>query len=130
MLHYGRRMAIALDSIFYTVGPLCMAVAIHSSMLILGRFLVGVGIGISAVVAPAYLGEIAPARVRGRVVESYEILLCIGMLASVLADVAMQHLSNNWRWMVRHAQLCSSLYLLIDSVRHCCKTALMGIPPS
>jgi MFS family permease len=56
MLHYGRRKAIALDSLFYTVGPLLMALALHPSMLIVGRFLTGLGIGISAVVAPAYLG--------------------------------------------------------------------------
>ena len=104
MLHYGRRKAIALDSLFYTAGPLLMALALHPSMLIAGRFLTGLGIGISAVVAPAYLGEIAPARMRGRVVESYEILLCLGMLASVLVDAALQHLSDNsWRWMVRSA---------------------------
>ena len=34
-----------------------------------GRLLVGFGIGISAVVVPAYLGEVAPAGVRGRIVE-------------------------------------------------------------
>lgn len=146
MLHYGRRKAIALDSLFYTVGPLLMALALHPSMLIVGRFLTGLGIGISAVVAPAYLGvhpsrmpcahclrpmvrlmppcsscavrhlipgstepslpgaysgEIAPARIRGRVVESYEIMLCVGMLASVLVDAGLQHLADgNWRWMV------------------------------
>ena len=37
--------------------------------LVVGRLLVGFGIGISAVVVPAYLGEVAPAGVRGRIVE-------------------------------------------------------------
>lgn len=100
MLHYGRRRAIALDSFFYTVGPLLMAFAPHASILLAGRILVGIGIGMSAVVAPTYLGEIAPARMRGRIVESYEVLLCFGMLASVAMDVAFGHLPHNWRWMV------------------------------
>lgn len=100
MLQYGRQKAIALDSAFYIVGPLIMAFASHASILILGRFLVGIGIGISAVVAPTYLGEISPAHLRGRIVESYEILLCFGMLASVAMDVAFGHLPHNWRWMV------------------------------
>lgn len=100
MLQYGRRKAIALDSVFYILGPLCMAFASHASILLIGRLLVGVGIGMSAVVAPAYLGEIAPAHMRGRIVESYEILLCFGMLASVAMDVAFGHLPHNWRWMV------------------------------
>lgn len=41
-----------------------------------------------------------PASVRGRVVESFELLLCAGMLAAALADAALQPLPGNWRWMV------------------------------
>ena len=97
MLHYGRRIAIALNSVFCTLGPLTMALAPNASVLLLGRLIVGLGIGLSAVVTPAYLGEISPAHLRGRIVESYEILLCIGMLLSAGMDVA---LGSNWRWMV------------------------------
>lgn len=66
----------------------------------MGRLLVGVGIGISAVAVPTYLGEVAPAAIRGRLVELYEVLLCAGMLGSVLADVMLMHVPGNWRWMV------------------------------
>ncbi len=100
MLHYGRRIAIALNSVFYTLGPLTMALAPNASVLLLGRLVVGLGIGLSAVVTPAYLGEISPAHLRGRIVESYEILLCIGMLLSAGMDVA---LGSNWRWMVSNS---------------------------
>jgi hypothetical protein len=44
------------------------------------------------------------------VVESYEIMLCIGMLASVLVDAGLQHLAEgNWRWMVRPAPCMPAL---------------------
>ena len=66
----------------------------------MGRVLVGIGIGISAVVVPAYLGEVAPAKSRGRIVEVYEVLLCIGMLMAMLVDAALQSVAHNWRWMV------------------------------
>ena len=65
-----------------------------------GRLLVGLGIGVSAVVVPVYLGEVAPANLRGRIVEVYEAMLCLGMLAAVLIDAGLQHLPYNWRWMV------------------------------
>lgn len=65
-----------------------------------GRFLVGLGIGVSAVVVPAYLGEVAPAKVRGRIVEVYEVMLCLGMLSAMLVDAALQRVPWNWRWMV------------------------------
>lgn len=68
--------------------------------LVIGRFVLGIGIGISAVVVPTYLGEVAPARLRGRMVELYEVMLCAGMLGALLADVALMHVPGNWRWMV------------------------------
>ncbi len=39
-----------------------------------GRLLVGLGIGVSAVVVPAYLGEVAPPQARGTIVEMYEVI--------------------------------------------------------
>lgn len=100
MLYYGRRPAIAADSFFFIVGPIIMATSWNVVGLITGRFLVGIGIGISAVVLPAYLGEVAPAKARGRVVELYEVMLCLGMLTSSLADAALDDVPGNWRWMV------------------------------
>ncbi|KAK9817311.1 hypothetical protein WJX72_012503 [[Myrmecia] bisecta] len=100
MLYYGRRKAIAMDSIFFMAGPVIMAAAYGVTGLVVGRVVVGLGIGISAVVVPAYLGEVAPAKSRGKIVEIYEVMLCLGMLCSVLADVALQDVHNNWRWMV------------------------------
>jgi Sugar (and other) transporter len=49
------------------------ACAHAGSGLVLGRLLVGLGIGVSAVVVPAYLGEVAPAPARGTIVELYEV---------------------------------------------------------
>ena len=66
----------------------------------MGRVLIGVGIGVSAVVVPAYLGEVAPAKVRGMMVEAYEVMLCLGMLCAMLVDAALEHVPWNWRWMV------------------------------
>eukprot|EP00891_Asterochloris_glomerata_P006599 jgi/Astpho2/6599/fgenesh1_pm.00101_%23_4_t len=100
MLYYGRRKTIGIDSLFYMTGPIIMAASWDVTGLVIGRFVLGIGIGISAVVVPTYLGEVAPARLRGRMVELYEVMLCAGMLGALLADVALMHVPGNWRWMV------------------------------
>lgn len=100
MLYFGRRKSIAIDSIFFFVGPVMMACAWNVVGLILGRVIVGLGIGISAVVIPTYLGEIAPSEIRGRVVELYEVMLCIGMLSAALVNAGLDGLPWNWRLMV------------------------------
>ena len=58
--------------------------------LSLGRFVVGLGVGVSAVVVPAYVGEMAPPHKRGAVVITYELMLCLGMIASGVADFALK----------------------------------------
>ena len=60
------------------------------AMLSLGRFVVGLGVGVSAVVVPAYVGEMAPPHKRGAVVITYELMLCLGMIASGVADFALK----------------------------------------
>ena len=97
-----------------------------------GRLLVGLGIGVSAVVVPAYLGEVAPANLRGRIVEVYEAMLCLGMLAAVLIDAGLQHLPYNWRWMVGAPVLPAILMsgviarLMVCGCTELCFTALVA----
>ena len=90
MYRHGRKAAILADSLFFTVGPLVTASAVSVTTLVLGRLIVGMGIGFSAVVVPAYLGEVAPQHVRGSVVTLYELMLCVGMVVSSLADASLQ----------------------------------------
>ena len=97
---YGRRKAIAMSGGFFVIGPLIMAFAQELNALVVGRFVIGLGVGASAVAVPAYLGEMAPASRRGMVVCMYELFLCFGLLSSCVVDYALRHVSNNWRWMV------------------------------
>ena len=89
-----------MDSFFFVLGPITMAFSAGLFGLIVGRILVGLGIGVSAVVVPAYLGELSPAKLRGRIVELYEVALCVGMLVAVLVDAGLAGVDNDWRWMV------------------------------
>lgn len=97
---HGRRPAMILDVFFFIFGPIFMVVHPNVVLLIIGRVLVGIGIGISAVVTPAYLGEISPSVYRGRMVGSYEVMLCLGMLSASLVDALVDTLSASWKWMV------------------------------
>jgi MFS family permease len=86
---WGRRPAIALAGAAFALGPALMASSHGLPALIIGRLVVGLGIGISALVVPLYCAEVAPARVRGRVVEGFECALAGGMLAATLVDAAI-----------------------------------------
>jgi MFS family permease len=100
LMKYGRKPAMLCDVLFFLTGPVVMVVYAHVVLLIIGRFLLGVGIGLSAVVVPAYLGEVSPAKYRGRVVGSYELMLCLGFLSASLVDALLDSLGASWLWMV------------------------------
>lgn len=100
MQHLGRKRAIAWNSAFFIAGPVVMAAASDAALLSFGRFVVGLGVGVSAVVVPAYVGEMAPPHRRGAVVITYELMLCLGMIAAGIVDFALRDARDNWRWMV------------------------------
>ena len=100
LMKYGRKPAMVCDVVFFVTGPVVMVAYAHVAMLVVGRFLLGVGIGVSAVVVPAYLGEVSPAKYRGRVVGSYELMLCMGFLSAALVDALLASVGASWRWMV------------------------------
>jgi len=60
--------------------------------LMVGRLLVGLGIGISAVVVPTYTAEMAPPRSRGALVSVYEAMLCVGMVAAAIVNYCLEGL--------------------------------------
>jgi len=64
----GRRWTILLASVLFSIGALVEAFAPGTAILIVGRFVVGFGVGVASVAAPLYAAEMAPARLRGRFV--------------------------------------------------------------
>ena len=95
LLRFGRCPCFWISGVAYIVGPVIMATAIDWEFLALGRLVVGLGIGVSAVAAPAYLGEIAPVSMRGAVVATYEVMLCLGLLCASFTNFLLQWVDTN-----------------------------------
>ena len=67
------------------------------------RFLGGVGVGLSSVVAPIYTAEIAPARVRGRLVGLVQFNIVFGILLAYASNAVIREIAHEetaWRWML------------------------------
>lgn len=93
MLYYGRQPTIALSGLFFVVGPALMAAFALTWVLIIGRLLIGLGIGISAVAIPAYLGEISPAKVR-IICSTLQKLHCV--VAAAVQRTNTQHMAHQY----------------------------------
>ena len=99
----GRRNVLFVLAILYLVSALGSALAQHWVMFLIYRFLGGIGVGGSSVVAPMYIAEISPARLRGRMVAIVQVNVVSGMLIAYLSNYLIASLdlgAVEWRWML------------------------------
>lgn len=98
---YGRKYMLLFDAALFIIGTVLSAISMHITLLIIGRFLVGVAIGIASYTAPLYIAEIAPPKHRGALVSLNQLAVTIGILVSYIVDYYASLLSSNqWRWML------------------------------
>ncbi|KAH9783731.1 Inositol transporter 1 [Citrus sinensis] len=97
---YGRKKATLLADVVFTAGAIIMAAAPDPYVLILGRVLVGLGVGIASVTAPVYIAEASPSEVRGGLVSTNVLMITSGQFLSYLVNLAFTELPGTWRWML------------------------------
>jgi SP family galactose:H+ symporter-like MFS transporter len=106
----GRRWTLFGAGVIFLAGALVSAQAANEAVLLGGRFIVGLGIGLSSVVAPLYISEVAPAQTRGALVSLYQFAITIGILAAYLIDYALSA-GGQWRWMLSLAVVPSLILI-------------------
>ena len=121
--YLGARISLLVLGICYLLSALGCALAPSWSALLLARFIGGLGMGGSSVIAPVYIAEVAPPRWRGRLVGTFQINIILGILLAYLSNYLIGLASlglNEWRWQLGIASLPAGLFLLM----------LIGNPPS
>ena len=96
----GRRRVILGAGVLFIAGAVISALAPNVILLLLGRFLVGLAIGVASMLTPLYLAEISPARDRGAIVSLNQLCITGGILVSYLVGFALAGASGGWRWML------------------------------
>ncbi|RDX66102.1 Inositol transporter 1, partial [Mucuna pruriens] len=97
---YGRKKATLFADVIFTLGAILMAAAPDPYVLILGRLLVGLGVGIASVTAPVYIAEASPSEIRGSLVSTNVLMITGGQFLSYLINLAFTRLPGTWRWML------------------------------
>jgi SP family arabinose:H+ symporter-like MFS transporter len=94
----GRRNTLILASLLFMVSAIGSAVAPDVIQLITWRFVGGMGVGLASTVSPMYIAEIAPARMRGRLVVVNQLAIVIGLSLAVYVCYFLAG-GGHWRWM-------------------------------
>jgi sugar porter (SP) family MFS transporter len=96
---FGRRPMVIVVAALFLVASLISAWAASTGMLITGRFLVGIAIGVCSYTGPLYIAEISPPESRGALVSLNQLLITVGILVSYLVDYSLAD-GEHWRWML------------------------------
>ncbi len=111
---FGRKPTLLCIGILYLVGAIWSGLATDVYSFIAARAIGGLGIGISTVVAPLYISEIAPAKFRGRLAGMFQFNIVFGILVAYLSNSLLKGVGESaWRWMLGVAAFPSLFYALL-----------------
>ncbi len=112
----GGREALRIMAVLYTISAIGCAFAWNWPSLMVFRLIGGLGIGGSSVLGPVYIAELAPAKLRGRMVGLFQINVVLGILLAYLSNyiISLMHLGElQWRWQLGIAAVPSLVFLLM-----------------
>jgi sugar porter (SP) family MFS transporter len=121
---YGRIPAMLVGAVLFLVSAIGCGLAIGVVDLIIWRLVGGLGIGIASVIAPAYIAEISPKHLRGRLGSLQQLAITLGIFAALLSDTVFANLAGGagedfwfgleaWRWMFLAGAVPAVVYGLV-----------------
>lgn len=121
---YGRRLILKYSAILYAISAIYSALSINFTHLIIARMIGGLGVGSSLIIAPMYIAENSPPKLRGRMVSFNQLNIVIGISLAFFSNYFILNLSNNnyfynsilnnnsWRIMLGVEFIPAILYLI------------------
>ncbi|MDQ2178677.1 sugar porter family MFS transporter [Marinifilum sp. D714] len=124
---FGRRTVLKCAAALYFISALGSAIAPNFIMLVLARMIGGIGVGASLIIAPMYIAEIAPPKLRGTMVSFNQLNIVLGISVAFFTNYLILQLGKsnadwatflqfdayNWRWMLGLEALPALLYFFL-----------------
>lgn len=97
---FGRKPTILAGGAAFLIGSALGGAAFNVYMVILGRILLGVGVGFANQAVPLYLSEMAPPRYRGAINNGFQFSIGVGALSANLINFGTEKIKGGWGWRV------------------------------
>jgi len=109
----GRRQGLLIAASVFCISSLLMAFAPNRDFFIASRFAAGIGVGMASMLSPLYIGEIAPAPYRGRMVAINQLTIVLGILITNMVNYSLRNTGDDaWRWMFGLGAIPSLLFFI------------------
>ena len=127
----GRRSVMLVAAVLFIFSALAAGFADTSAIFIVARFIGGLGVGAASVLAPVYISEVTPARIRGRLSSVQQVMIITGLTGAFLVNYVLAKTAGGstallwgglpaWRWMFWMQTIPAAVFLF----------SLMAIPES
>lgn len=127
----GRRNTLLIAALFFIVSAFGSGIASSSAEFVIYRVIGGLAVGAASVLAPAYISEVTPANMRGRLSSVQQVMIIVGLTAAFLSNYLLANYAGGstsiawlgyeaWRWMFWIELVPATIFLL----------ALLAIPES
>lgn len=127
----GRKKVMMLSAVLFFISALLAGIAGSSGIFIVARLIGGLGVGAASVLSPAYISEVTPAAIRGRLASVQQIMIITGLTGAFVANWALANVAGSstapfwygfeaWRWMFWMQAIPAAVYFF----------ALLTIPES
>jgi MFS transporter, SP family, sugar:H+ symporter len=121
---FGRRNVMRLAAVLFLIGALIQGLTPDHTIFVIARVMGGMAVGAASVLSPAYISEVAPANIRGRMTTVQQIMIITGLTAAFLVNYALQQAAGNnsinplwggieaWRWMYLMQAVPAAVFLI------------------
>ncbi len=111
---YGRKRVLQVVAVMYLFSAIGCGLSFNWYMFLFFRFLGGLSVGVSSVVGPLYISEIAPAKLRGRMTGMFQIMIVSGIFIAFLTNYLFANFGDDaWRYMLGIMAIPSLAFLLL-----------------
>ncbi len=120
----GRRTVMQIAAVMFIISAVWAGAADSSAHFIIARFIGGLGVGAASVLSPAYISEVTPASIRGRLSSVQQIMIITGLTGAFVANYALAKTAGGstaefwlgypaWRWMFWMQAIPSALFFVL-----------------
>jgi SP family arabinose:H+ symporter-like MFS transporter len=122
----GRRTVLRYAAVLFSISAVASALAPNFAMLVIARMIGGIGVGAALIIAPVFIAEISPPKIRGRLVSFNQLNIVLGISIAFFTNYLILRLGSseaswveslgigrfNWRWMLGLETLPAVLYFV------------------
>jgi MFS family permease len=110
---YGRRTVLIFTALLFTISATWSALATGYLEFVIARIIGGIGIGGAILIAPVYIAEIAPPKLRGSLVSLNQLNIVIGISVAYFSNYFLKDIEvDAWRWMLGVEAIPAMIYFL------------------